>query len=414
LEDVTEHRKWEQSLIRSEAKFRNMFENHRAMMILEERETGRILDANPAALEFFGYSKGDLLQKRLREIAVGWDQAEACSRIEANGQYGCNQMEVTLATGEGRALESRSVQFEWEGKPIMFSILFDVTNRKRFEREIQETSAALAKLNKTLEARVKEEVETRLGHEKLLLQQSRMAAMGELLSMIAHHWRQPLSTISTLAGNLRIQLDLDQFQRDDFHHSLAEINDHAQFLSNTISDFRSFFNPKKSRKTVNLNALLDQVCRIMDAAMQEAGIQIHKDYAFAQELITYPSEVVQVLMNILVNAKEVLQRRQVAQPLVTIQGQEEASRILILISDNAGGIALDDLSKVFEPYFTTKHANRGTGLGLYMAQSIIEKHCQGHLEALNLDQGAQFKVILPRELTPEAAHPPLEMPHVPA
>ena len=232
--------------------------------------------------------------------------------------------------------------------------------------------------------------------------------------MIAHHWRQPLSTISTLAGNLRIQLDLDQFQRDDFHHSLAEINDHAQFLSNTISDFRSFFNPKKSRKTVNLNALLDQVCRIMDAAMQEAGIQIHKDYAFAQELITYPSEVVQVLMNILVNAKEVLQRRQVAQPLVTIQGQEEASRILILISDNAGGIALDDLSKVFEPYFTTKHANRGTGLGLYMAQSIIEKHCQGHLEALNLDQGAQFKVILPRELTPEAAHPPLEMPHVPA
>lgn len=261
--------------------------------------------------------------------------------------------------------------------------------------ELNRKSEELAELNRTLEERVKKEVQENLKKDQLMLRSARQAQMGEMLSMIAHQWRQPLSSISTITGNLMVYLELDDYNRDQFLELLGNINDHAQFLSRTINDFRNFFNPNKRKESVRLNEILEQTINIIGRSLEYKSINLKRDYSFLSPIITYPNEITQVILNILKNAQDVLVERKLSEPQINIRGYQKDQTQIIEIHDNAGGIPNEDFDKIFDPYFSTKDEKTGTGLGLYMSKLIIEKHCKGRLTAENRDDGACFIISMP-------------------
>jgi len=263
--------------------------------------------------------------------------------------------------------------------------------------ELQEKSYELEELNRTLEIKVKHEVEASSKKDQIMLQSARQAQMGEMISMIAHQWRQPLSSISTVTGNMLVFLELDNFEKNQFKELLNSINNHAQYLSRTINDFRNFFKPNKDKQSVQLESVLEQTINIIGKSLSYKNIKLQTDYQFETPLNTYPNELTQVFLNIIKNGQDVLLENQIEYPVIEIAGRNEGESQIVEISDNAGGIPLEIMDKIFEPYFSTKGEKTGTGLGLYMSKLIIEKHCKGTLEVENTDNGALFTIRLPLE-----------------
>lgn len=262
--------------------------------------------------------------------------------------------------------------------------------------ELNRKSEELEELNRTLEERVKKEVEANIRKDQLMLRSARQAQMGEMLSMIAHQWRQPLSSISTITGNLMVYLELDTYDKEQFMEMLASINDHAQFLSRTINDFRHFFNPNKKKEHADLKEILEQTINIIGRSLEYKNIDLQRDVSFNSTIATYPNEITQVFLNIIKNAQDVIVEKEIENPKIRITGYEEGNCQVVEIADNAGGIPEESLDKIFDPYFSTKDEKTGTGLGLYMSKLIIEKHCKGKLIAENRDDGACFIISMPK------------------
>ncbi len=266
------------------------------------------------------------------------------------------------------------------------------------EKELLQEQDVLNNMVDELEAlntQLQEEFMERKQQEQLLVQNSKLAAMGEMIGMIAHQWRQPLSSISTLAGNLKVLVDLDMFDQEQFIALLDEINQHAQYLSHTINDFRHFFKPDNAQDTVIMNDVINSTLGIIGKSLEYKHVKLIKDYAFTKPILTYPNELMQVYMNILKNASDAFVENETSQPQIIIHGYEKNNYQVVDIIDNAGGIPDDIMDKIFEPYFSTKGPSVGTGLGLYMSKIIVEEHCYGKLTARNLDNGACFTIELP-------------------
>ncbi len=219
--------------------------------------------------------------------------------------------------------------------------------------------------------------------EKLFYQQSKMASMGEMLANIAHQWRQPLSVISTAATGIKVQKSLDILNEDELIHTMDSINNSAQFLSQTIEDFRGFFNPKNNtEKEFLISSLIDKSLNLVKAQFSSMNIDIIKDIEDIS-VVSLENELVQVLVNILNNSRDVLIKIENKRRLLFINAKIKNNTFIIEIKDNGKGIPLDVIDKVFEPYFTTKHQSQGTGIGLYMSEKIISSHLNGILKVEN-------------------------------
>ena len=262
----------------------------------------------------------------------------------------------------------------------------------------------LIEINQTLERRVEEEVAKNREKDKHILQQSRLAQMGEMISMIAHQWRQPLGSISTVAASIKLKTILHRFDYSTpegqeaskvfLEESMNKIESYVQFLTRTIDDFRNFFKPNKQKESVTLSQLVNRTLEIIGKALEINGITINIETHATNEIFTYANEVTQVILNILKNAEDVIKKREIQNPTIQIVIDTEGAWQTISISDNAGGIPEAVLPHVFEPYFSTKQEKNGTGLGLYMSRTIIEEHCGGHILASNTPLGAQFTIKL--------------------
>lgn len=232
-------------------------------------------------------------------------------------------------------------------------------------------------------------------NQKLLYQQSKMAAMGEMISMIAHQWRQPITSISMAANNISADIDLQIFNEDDAKKLIQLINKQTQYLSKTIDDFRSFFKPKKNKKTLPLKEIFDETLMILSPSLQHKNIKLEIESHDSITITTHTNELTQVLINLIKNAQDAFDEKDNSIKEINIMIQTLDNAIHILICDNAGGIPQQYLNKIFEPYFTTKQEKNGTGLGLYMSKLIVEKHLHGTLEANNSDIGACFTISIP-------------------
>ena len=238
-----------------------------------------------------------------------------------------------------------------------------------------------------------------------LMQQSRMAQMGEMVSMIAHQWRQPLSAIAATSINMKLQFELDcddlcsETKRNAFIadsiESLDDIDTFVRSLTNTIDDFRTFYKPDKLPVTITTNKLIRKALHIADSSIKEKSTII--DVSCEDELTVhvFENELIQVLLNLIKNAQDNFLEKNISLGKIAINCSFSDNSVFISVCDNGGGIPKDVLPKIFEPYFSTKHQKNGTGLGLYMSKTIIEEHHCGKLSVQNNDDGCCFTIALP-------------------
>jgi two-component system, NtrC family, sensor kinase len=240
--------------------------------------------------------------------------------------------------------------------------------------------------------------------ENILIQQSKMAAMGEMIGAIAHQWRQPLSVISTTASGIKLQNEFGILDISTLGKSMDSINNSVQHLSTTIDDFRNFFIPNKEKKYFSIKKSFEKVFKLVESQFVNNNIEFINNIDDI-ELFALENELIQVLINILNNAKDELLKLENSRKLIIITVNTEKDDIVISILDNAGGIKENIINKIFDAYFTTKESTGGTGIGLNISKSIIEKHMNGKLKVFNKKfeyenityNGADFKVILPKK-----------------
>jgi len=262
---------------------------------------------------------------------------------------------------------------------------------------LKETQTQLEELNSSLETRIKEGVNDIRQRDAMLLQQARMAQMGEMLSMIAHQWRQPLSSITAVSSNIKLGLALDETtDPKELDLALSKINSHVAFLSSTIDDFRNFFRTNQEPKPTSLVAIMTKVLEILQPNIINNSIILHQNCEVSGTFKSFENELIQVAINIVNNAIDAL-KAQDSPREIWLHGYIEDKMQVITISDNGGGIDPKVLPNIFDPYFSTKSEKNGTGLGLYMSKTIVEEHCKGKLEVKNASNGACFKISLPIE-----------------
>lgn len=227
--------------------------------------------------------------------------------------------------------------------------------------------------------KIQEELENTIAKEEMYFKQSKLAAMGEMLGNIAHQWRQPLSAISTAATGAKIQKEMDCLTDQQFDSAVDSINNAAQYLSQTIDDFRGFFDPRNSKETeFKISKTIDKTLTLVNAQFKTKDIQIIKNIDDIT-LKSIENELIQVLMNILNNSRDALLKLEDKKRYIFIDAFIEHNIVDITIKDTGDGIPNNIIDKVFDPYFTTKHKSRGTGVGLYMCQDIVRNHLNGDI-----------------------------------
>ena len=231
--------------------------------------------------------------------------------------------------------------------------------------------------------------------DQLIFNQSRHVQMAQLIKMIAHQWRQPLSFISTLAGNVEIMADLDSLKKDEIKNSMQSINEQSQVLSKIITDFKDFYKPQKVKTKLLLKDIGDTVINVMHNSLVENGIHFQRESKAIHEFCTFKNEITQVLLNLLQNAEDVLKERDIKNPKISLTGYETDDYQIIEVLDNGKGIDAEIMDNIFDPYFSTKKSKNGTGLGLHMAKIMIESHCNGSISVMNEGDGAKFTIKLP-------------------
>ncbi len=231
----------------------------------------------------------------------------------------------------------------------------------------------------------------------IIVQQSKSAAMGEMISMIAHQWRQPLQAVSLLAQKIPITKMLEEELSDEFiDDTVNDIMSQLNYMSSTIDDFRDFFKPDKEKEDIKIGEIVDQTIEFLAYMVKVDNIKLDIDIKDDLIVNTYTNEIVQVFINVIKNARDVLvERNHVDHRAISIKTYKEDRYCIIEIQDNGGGIKDEIIDKVFEAYFSTKSNKNGTGLGLYMAKTIIENHCCGDIIVKNKNDGAQFTIRLP-------------------
>ncbi len=265
---------------------------------------------------------------------------------------------------------------------------------KELEFKVQEKTKELQKLNVSLEQKVDDKAKELVEKDAMILAQSRQAAMGEMISMIAHQWRQPLSTITLQITNLKINALLGKQTVDETNTALEHISNTIIYLSETIDDFQSFFKPNKKQERKSICELVERGTSFAKPRLKLADINLINTCSEDVYILTYPNEFAQVIINIINNAIDALLENAIEQPIINVNIVHNNHTIEISISDNAGGIALEIINNIFEPYFSTKGKN-GTGLGLYMSKMIVEKEFGGLLQVKNNSVGAEFTIKIP-------------------
>ena len=278
---------------------------------------------------------------------------------------------------------------------ILFIIYKQLIFQGFLQLEVDKKTKELNSFNAHLQEAIQIELEKNKKHQEIMIAQSRHAAMGEMISMIAHQWRQPLSAISMTVSNIIVDVELDTVENETLKKESYRIISLVEELSKTIDDFRDFFKPGIEMEEVFIKNIFDDLKSVMGTSINN-NINLHINLNPECTLVTYHRELMQVLINIVKNSKDSFGEKDLEDKDIFIKVEDKKETIEIEICDNAGGIENDILDRIFEPYFTTKNEYNGTGLGLYISKVIIEQHLKGTIEVNNIQKGVCFKIVLPR------------------
>ncbi|WP_424688385.1 MAG: PAS domain-containing protein [Halarcobacter ebronensis] len=322
---------------------------------------------NKNHLSFILEEDKPLVDKAIYDHINGKESYEVCFRMRAKD----GSIKWILSNGS-------IVKKDKKGNPeIMAGIHQDITENKKLELELK-------------------------NQNEFIVQQSRQAAMGEMLENIAHQWRQPLSIITTSASGVKIKSELSDISQEELIEFMDQIMKSSMYLSQTIEDFRNFFKSDKEVTTVNTDNLIKKSLQFLKSKINHREIEVVKEIQVI-EVCVYENELIQALINIFSNAIDALEKVE-NKRYIFITVKESTNNYIIKIKDSALGIDSKVIQRIFDPYFTTKHQSQGTGIGLYMTKEIIEKHFLGKIEVTNEDfnyqgtqyKGACFKIKIPK------------------
>jgi PAS domain S-box-containing protein len=384
---------------------KEMFRSHSAVMFLLDPDNGKIIDANPAAERFYGYPYERLLNMAITDLTTHPpDKAKEIFCAISKDGVECFSERHRLSSGLIKYVEVRSTVFSANDKKLLFAIITDISDKVRIENELK-------LLNRKLTDTVEDEINKRLKHEKLLIHQSRLATMGEMLGAIAHQWRQPLNVLSILFFDLKDAFSYGELTSDYFDDVLGKANTQIGFMSKTIDDFRNYFKPNKEKVVFDLKVAIDDAVMVVSPQLEDCEVNVdttgNASFLNGNEsgknpenlkkrfyIYGYPSEFKQVIVNLINNSNEAIAGQRVSKSgyrgKISIRLAEEDKKVFVEISDNGGGIPESILNRIFEPYFSTKYDSGGTGIGLYMSKVIIENHMNAKLYARNGEHGASF------------------------
>ncbi len=269
-----------------------------------------------------------------------------------------------------------------------------IHHNQELEKSVLEKTQELQRLNATLYHRVDEEIDKNRDKEKQMIHQSRLAQMGEMISMIAHQWRQPLAAISATASALQLKIARKRYDEEAFLSSVKQINEYSQHLSSTIDDFRNFFSTNKEKSLFSFKEVVEGSLSIIKTSLENKNIKMSTEILHDEPIFSYPNEIRQVILNLLKNAEDILLEKKIENPHIHIRVSHLGPMMILEIGDNGGGVPDAIKDKIFDPYFTTKEKRDGTGLGLYMSKTIVEDHCGGKLNVYNSKYGAIFEISL--------------------
>ena len=365
LTDITERKLSEDKLRDNEARFRALFENSMDAVFLSESD-GVMSSANPEACAMFQMTEEELCRvgrKGIMNLAGSCVHAAVGKRHES-GKVRC---ELTAVRKDGTIFPVEVSSVIFDAPCHSFVVLRDLTERKHAEEELREK-------------------------ERLLLQQSRLAAMGETINNIAHQWRQPLNTLGLSIQSLKMFHDHGEFTTEILDQNVSHSMELIQHMSKTIDDFLHYFRPDKEKVEYSIRDAVLRTVSLVKDCLKFQHISVDVQASANPTVVGFPNEYSQVLLNIIMNAKDALLERHHDDAKITITINEEGERSVVTIADNGGGIPEDIIDKVFEPYFTTKGSDQGTGIGLFMSKSIIEKSMCGKLSVRNVGDGAEFRI----------------------
>ena len=390
-------------LFESENRLNTLFDSMKMPIVVFHLTEGRddfvYKDMNQKAQEISHSKKENLIGKRLSENTYPDIHLCLFDLLAKVSKASSSQHKSCVAHEDGKIKIWYELFVYKLPNEDLVAMIDDVTEQKQNEQSKQKLQASLRQSNilyKRLTEDLDERIKTQTGH---MLQQSRMAQMGEMISMIAHQWRQPLASISAISGTLSIDAMMDEYKKEFFIERLHQVSELSLHLSSTIDDFRGFFSEDKASTETSLKEMAEASLRIISPMVQTKGITIKKSYENEDTIKTYYNEVNQVILNVLKNAEDILLEKQIKDPVIHISTYAKEKKVYLSIQDNAGGVPEDIIDNIFDPYFSTKLKKDGTGLGLYMSRTIIKEHCGGNITVRNVGEGACFTLELP--LMPE-------------
>lgn len=368
-EDITEIRRAQEQLQESEEFYRTVVGAIEESIVILHNNI--VVDCNDLALKLFDMSRETFLDESIfdtvYEIECKDDLFENYLLAAVNGEFISKRCTFRLRTDPNRIkiVECSFSPFTLNGENRIVMISRDITQK--------------------------------VEEEKFLALHGRQAQMGEMISMIAHQWRQPLAIINAITTQMRLKAMISETADNDFVDNLVKIEQQSAHLSQTISDYRDFFRPDKPKERFYVLSLIKNALNLIDHTLKNHSIYIDMEQSCDPVLYTYRNELLQVILVLLKNAMDAFMDNGIMRGEIVIHALQKDNSCIISIRDNGGGIPKEILYKLFSPYFTTKNETYGTGLGLYMSRIIIEDHCDGHIEAASIENTTTFTITIPCE-----------------
>ena len=396
--EIQRRRKQEAALRGSEELYRMLAEGSLAGIYLIDQDEV-IQYANRTLCAMFGYRREDIVgSMRYRDLIHPDDVASVerhlQRRLTGEDVSSCYEARGVHADGHCLELEILGTVNRSQGRNVVIGTTLDITLRKQAERLIEREQERREELNRALEKRVSEEVASNRDKDRIMLQQSRFAAMGEMIGNIAHQWRQPLNMLGILIQQIQMEQEKGVMTDRLMEERVGKGMDILLHLSRTIDDFRNFFRPGTKPAPFELAKAVFDTVSFFEPSCAAHGIKVGIEGHSALVCTGHPNQFSQVLLNILNNARDALLERRASHPAIKVAMRDDGCRCEVTIRDNGGGIPPEIIEKIFDPYFTTKEEGKGTGVGLYIAKAIVERNMRGRIFAANVADGAEFKIVL--------------------
>ena len=400
LKDETKKKNYVQEKLElSEEKHRVLFDI--APVLLDAfDENGKVILWNKECEKVFGWTLNEL-QEHKKPISLFYDDENIQNQVLEDLTKESKEYKVWFP----KRKDGKNLVVKWANIRLpngeLIHMGYDITEQKENEKLLEQNTLTLefAKneleiLNNSLEKRIKSEIEKSTKQQALIMEQSKLVQMGEMIQNIAHQWRQPLSQINSTLMLLDVYLNKKNCMNDVVEEKISEIEELTSYLSHTIDDFQNFFKPNKHKTLFKISDALHKSLNIVKGQIDFHKIEIVDNINKDLEINGQKEELQQVLLVLINNAIDALVLNKISNPKIVFGNILENNILTIIVEDNALGIKEENLKRIFEPYFTTKYKSKGTGVGLYIAKMILQNSLYGDLSVENINDGARFKIKL--------------------